>query len=94
MIKIKYILIFISFIISFGVVGQKKSDQLKLQEKKLISKIANTELLIKETIGVETKPFAILTNTPFDAKTFADPNQHDIIGVNRATISHILSRRY
>ena len=53
MIKIKYILIFISFIISFVVVGQKKSDQLKLQEKKLISKIANTKLLIKETKNSE-----------------------------------------
>ena len=53
MIKIKYILIFISFIISFVVVCQKKSDQLKLQEKKLISKIANTKLLIKETKNSE-----------------------------------------
>ncbi len=53
MIKIKHILIFLCFIFSFGAVGQKKSDQLKLQEKKLISKIANTKLLIKETKNSE-----------------------------------------
>jgi murein hydrolase activator len=53
MIKIKHILLFLAFIVSFGVSGQKKSDQLKLQEKKLISKIANTKLLIKETKNSE-----------------------------------------
>ena len=53
MIKIKNILLLITLIISFGLKAQKKSDQLKIQEKKLISKIANTKLLIKETKNSE-----------------------------------------
>tara|TARA_B100001758_G_C18406312_1_gene612355 strand:+ start:479 stop:1687 length:1209 start_codon:yes stop_codon:yes gene_type:complete len=53
MINIKTILITIGLIISFGLTAQKRSDQLKLQEKKLITKIANTKLLIKQTKNSE-----------------------------------------
>lgn len=53
MINIKTILITLGFIISFGLSAQKRSDQLKLQEKKLITKIANTKLLIKQTKNSE-----------------------------------------
>ncbi|MDG2343893.1 MAG: peptidoglycan DD-metalloendopeptidase family protein [Flavobacteriales bacterium] len=53
MINIKPILITLGIIISFGLSAQKRSDQLKLQEKKLINKIANTKLLIKETKNSE-----------------------------------------
>ena len=53
MINIKTILITIGLIISFGLSAQKRSDQLKLQEKKLITKIANTKLLIKQTKNSE-----------------------------------------
>ena len=53
MINIKTILITLGLIISFGLSAQKRSDQLKLQEKKLITKIANTKLLIKQTKNSE-----------------------------------------
>lgn len=53
MINIKTILITLGFIISFGLSAQKRSDQLKLQEKQLITKIANTKLLIKQTKNSE-----------------------------------------
>ena len=53
MINIKTILITLGLTISFGLSAQKRSDQLKLQEKKLITKIANTKLLIKQTKNSE-----------------------------------------
>ena len=48
-----YILILFIFIIPFIGLSQKKSAQLKKQEKALIKKIENTKLLIKQTRATE-----------------------------------------
>ncbi len=48
-----YILILFIFIIPFIGISQKKSAQLKKQEKALIKKIENTKLLIKQTRATE-----------------------------------------
>ena len=53
MIKTEYILLFFIILISTNFWSQKKSDELKLQEKKLIKKIENTKLLIKQTKNSE-----------------------------------------
>ena len=47
--KIKYLIILILFTFPVELVGQKRSEVLKKQERVLLKKIENTKSLIKET---------------------------------------------
>ena len=97
MIKSKYILLLFIITISTSFFSQKKSDQLKNQEKKLIKKIENTKLLIKQTKNSEKVTLSdigiinhqinyrekLISNYNFQIRKF-DENIHEI---NRQIIS-------
>ena len=63
--KIKHILILGALLIPSLFIGQKKSDLLKRQEKKLLEKIEHTKDLINQTRATKNLPLVkliLLTN--------------------------------